>query len=179
MSWKASCRTDWQDVPELWDAVRFQVDQNPEKGQFLLTGSSTPTRKGVLHSGAGRIATLNTGLATANPVFDKIMIDLRISKYQNSSRKRGVVMITIRPVSDLRNKFPEVEQAVLQSNQPVFLTKNGYGTMVLMSIAQYSALAEDVETSLDQADAAAGNTSARLSHEAVFSSARQVINETL
>ncbi|NMW65423.1 ATP-binding protein [Mobiluncus mulieris] len=50
---------EWQDVPELWDAVRFAVDQNPAKGQFILTGSSTPRRKGVLHSGAGRIATLN------------------------------------------------------------------------------------------------------------------------
>lgn len=48
-------------------------------------------------------------------------------------------MMTIRPVSDLRNKFPEIEEAVLQDNEPVFLTKNGYGTMVLMSIEQYSA----------------------------------------
>lgn len=50
---------EWQDVPAIWDAVRFAVDQDPQKGRFLLTGSSTPTRKGVLHSGAGRIATLN------------------------------------------------------------------------------------------------------------------------
>ena len=43
-------------------------------------------------------------------------------------------MINIRPVSDLRNKFPEIEETVIGSNTPVFLTKNGYGTMVLMSI---------------------------------------------
>ena len=47
-------------------------------------------------------------------------------------------MINIRPVSDLRNKFPEIEETVIGSNAPVFLTKNGYGTMVLMSIEQYS-----------------------------------------
>ena len=46
-------------------------------------------------------------------------------------------MINIRPVSDLRNKFPEVEETVITTNSPVFLTKNGYGTMVLMSIEQY------------------------------------------
>ena len=45
-------------------------------------------------------------------------------------------MIAIRPVSDLRNKFPEVEEVVLHSGSPVFLTKNGYGTMVLMSLKQ-------------------------------------------
>lgn len=49
---------EWQEVPPLWDAVRYQVDQSPQKGQFILTGSATPNHKGILHSGAGRIARL-------------------------------------------------------------------------------------------------------------------------
>lgn len=49
---------EWQEVPPLWDAVRFYVDQKGEKGQFILTGSATPNHKGILHSGAGRIARL-------------------------------------------------------------------------------------------------------------------------
>lgn len=47
---------EWQEVPALWDAVRFEVDKTTKKGSFLLTGSATPKRKGVIHSGAGRIA---------------------------------------------------------------------------------------------------------------------------
>ena len=86
-------------------------------------------------------------------------------------------MINIRPVSDLRNKFPEVEETVINSNTPVFLTKNGYGTMVLMSIKQYSTLTDDVERKLDEADAFAANTSTRLSKDEVFDSARSRINE--
>ena len=38
--------------------MRYKVDQNPQKGQFILTGSATPNHKGILHSGAGRIARL-------------------------------------------------------------------------------------------------------------------------
>ena len=49
---------EWQEVPPIWDAVRYQVDQNAQKGQFILTGSATPNHKGILHSGAGRIAKL-------------------------------------------------------------------------------------------------------------------------
>lgn len=49
---------EWQEVPAIWDAVRYAVDQRGKKGQFILTGSSTPNRKGILHSGAGRIAML-------------------------------------------------------------------------------------------------------------------------
>lgn len=47
---------EWQEVAAIWDAVRHRVDRTGEKGQFILTGSSTPVHKGQLHSGAGRIA---------------------------------------------------------------------------------------------------------------------------
>ncbi|MCR5660805.1 MAG: DUF4143 domain-containing protein [bacterium] len=49
---------EWQEVPSIWDAVRYEVDRRGEKAQFILTGSSTPNRKGVMHSGAGRIGKL-------------------------------------------------------------------------------------------------------------------------
>lgn len=86
-------------------------------------------------------------------------------------------MINIRPVSDLRNKFPEIEETVIGSNAPIFLTKNGYGTMVLMSIEQYSALTDDVERKLDEADSFAENSSFRLSKSDVFNKVRNRIDE--
>lgn len=49
---------EWQEVPSIWDAVRFEVDRSPGHGRFLLSGSSTPQFKGVMHSGTGRIATV-------------------------------------------------------------------------------------------------------------------------
>src|SRR5699024_1753248 len=32
---------EWQEVPSIWDAVRYEVDRRGAKGQFILTGSST------------------------------------------------------------------------------------------------------------------------------------------
>lgn len=49
---------EWQEIPSLWDAVRAEVDKVSEKGQFILTGSSTPVQKGIMHSGTGRISLL-------------------------------------------------------------------------------------------------------------------------
>lgn len=49
---------EWQEVDAIWDAVRYTVDQRGEKGQFILTGSSTPTQKDRVHSGVGRIGKL-------------------------------------------------------------------------------------------------------------------------
>ena len=62
-------------------------------------------------------------------------------------------MIQIRPVSDLRNKYPEIENIVANGN-PVYLTKNGYGTMVVLSLEAYESLTENLEMHLDRADKA-------------------------
>lgn len=49
---------EWQEVPSLWDAIRAEVDRRHKKGQIILTGSSTPKTKGIMHSGTGRIVKL-------------------------------------------------------------------------------------------------------------------------
>jgi len=50
---------EWQEAPVLWDAVRFDVDQTGEWGQYILTGSSTPYDDAKpRHTGTGRIARL-------------------------------------------------------------------------------------------------------------------------
>ena len=84
-------------------------------------------------------------------------------------------MIEIRPVSDLRNKFPEIE-AVVKEGKPVYLTKNGYGAMVVMSLEKYASLTEQIEAKLDEADRQAGETEERLSHETVFGNVRRAVD---
>lgn len=86
-------------------------------------------------------------------------------------------MLNIRPVSDLRNKFPEIEDVVLKSGEPVYLTKNGYGSMVLLSLEQYGKLTDEVEWKLDEADKAAAVSDVRYSGEEVFGRVRDRINE--
>lgn len=48
---------EWQEIPELWNRVRHEVDdRGGQPGQFILTGSSTPDDQARRHSGAGRFA---------------------------------------------------------------------------------------------------------------------------
>lgn len=49
---------EWQEAPRLWDAVRFAVDRERDRGLFILTGSATPKEK-PRHSGAGRLSFLD------------------------------------------------------------------------------------------------------------------------
>lgn len=80
-------------------------------------------------------------------------------------------MIEIRPVSDLRNKFGEIEN-VVREGQPVYLTKNGYGAMVVMSLEAYSKLSDPVEHALDEADLQAEMSDERLTHQELFGKLR-------
>ena len=84
-------------------------------------------------------------------------------------------MVQIRPVSDLRNKYSEIESIVTKTKSPVFLTKNGYGSMVVMSLQMYESLTNDLETRLDEADLQAKSTPERFSHDDVFSAVRSRI----
>ena len=52
---------EWQIAPQLWDAIRFEVDHRDESGQFILTGSAVPREADknlIRHSGTGRFAWL-------------------------------------------------------------------------------------------------------------------------
>jgi predicted AAA+ superfamily ATPase len=51
---------EWQEIPQLWDAIRYQADRESAEGQFILTGSATPNPQNrPKHSGAGRFAFLD------------------------------------------------------------------------------------------------------------------------
>lgn len=56
---------EWQEIPAVWDEVRGAIDASGSiPGQYLLTGSSTPHKDEVVHSGTGRIALLDMGPMT-------------------------------------------------------------------------------------------------------------------
>ena len=79
-------------------------------------------------------------------------------------------MPNIRPVSDLRN-YASVLMEV-HEDEPVYLTKNGYGSMVVLSLDAYSRLTDNVEYALDAADRQAKETDVRYTHEEIFSKLR-------
>ena len=76
-------------------------------------------------------------------------------------------MISIHPVSDLRNNYPKIESLVEQG-QPVYLTKNGHGKMVVLNLDLYERLTNDIDLKLLEADKAARLSDVRLGDEEVF-----------
>ena len=85
-------------------------------------------------------------------------------------------MIQIKPVSDLRNNFTEIE-SIVKTGSPVYITKNGYGSMVVMSLKAYENMTNNIEAKLDEADNYAEVSDVRLSHDEVFGKLRNKIRK--
>lgn len=86
-------------------------------------------------------------------------------------------MNTIRPVSDLRNHFAEISKIVHETAQPVFLTKNGYGDMVVMSMEAFENLQFESEVyfKLQAAEKEAELTNTRYSSKDVLKAMKEAI----
>lgn len=86
-------------------------------------------------------------------------------------------MNMIRPVSDLRNNFADISKTVHETAKPVFLTKNGYGDMVVMSIEAFEGLQFESEVyfKLQEAEREAELTNKRYSAKEVLKAMRDAI----
>ena len=84
----------------------------------------------------------------------------------------------IRPVSDLRNNFADVSRTVHETGEPVFLTKNGFGDMVVLSMEAYESLRLDshVYDKLLEGEREAEATGTRFSSKEALASMRAAID---
>lgn len=79
---------EWQEAPQLWDAVRTSVDRLHETGLYILTGSTTVKKENIHHTGTGRISRLkmypmslyesgeSNGLISLSALFDNSDTDI-------------------------------------------------------------------------------------------------------
>ena len=86
-------------------------------------------------------------------------------------------MKTIRPVPDLRNHFADISRTVHETAQPVFLTKNGYGDMVVLSMEAFESMQFDSEVfcQLREAEKEARLTQTRYSSKEVLQAMKEAI----
>ena len=86
-------------------------------------------------------------------------------------------MPIIRPISDLETKLSEIASAVRETDEPVFLTENGYGEIVVMSMQAWEEMnfENEIYQKLVDAQAEARLDSRRLSHDEVFGPLRKKI----
>ena len=87
-------------------------------------------------------------------------------------------MPKIRPISDLRNNFSDISKDVHESGEPVFLTKNGYGDMVVMSIETFERfkIESEIYFKLKEAEIESKENDKRYSHNEIFDELKARVN---
>lgn len=80
-------------------------------------------------------------------------------------------MIQIIPVSDLQNSYNSIEKAILENEQTIYLTKNGYGAIVMMSLENYSKITGETSIVSSESD----NT--KKEHVEIISRPKKVLDE--
>ncbi len=88
-------------------------------------------------------------------------------------------MPIIKPLSDLRNKFNEISEICHKQGEPVFITKNGKGDLVVMSMAHYEQLKSllDLYQKLGLAEIQSLSSEGRVSHDELMQRLRQRLHD--
>lgn len=95
---------EWQNATNLWDEIRYDVDKSGLKGQYILTGSSTPNRDGINHSGAGRFGKIRlrtmslyeSGDSSGDISLKEICLGSQISKSTGEVDLKNLARLIIR-----------------------------------------------------------------------------------
>ena len=100
---------EWQVVPGIWDAVRFDVDLNPGYGKYILTGSTLPPKSSYEHSGTGRIAKIRMrpmSLYESNDSTGRISLGALFNKEKFEPFMAGIELTRLIDIA-IRGGWPE------------------------------------------------------------------------
>ena len=88
-------------------------------------------------------------------------------------------MTIIKPISELRNNFNEISEICHQDGKPVYITKNGIGDLVVMSIAKFEQIEAllDLYDKLDIAETESANCDDKIEHSEVIDKLRKQLHE--
>ena len=134
---------EWQNATNLWDEIRYDVDRTGLKGQYILTGSSTPNREGINHSGAGRFGKIKLRTMSLYESGDSSGdISLKnICDGQEISQMTGEVDLKNLAYLAIRGGFPG--NIGLSSEEAVEKTKSYVSTLIDDDIERLDGITRD------------------------------------
>lgn len=137
---------EWQLAPQLWDAIRFEVDHRGSDGLFMLTGSAVPADMSLVnHSGAGRFGWI-TMRSMSLWESGESSGEVSLSKAFNGGKIEGTNSLTLEHMAFIvcRGGWPK---AVLRKNAHAALTqaKEYYQAIVRSDISRVDMVKRDPE----------------------------------
>lgn len=134
---------EWQKIPDLWDFIRTNIDEQNSRGHYILTGSSKPIEDQGRHTGTGRFVKLkmrpmslyemnySSGSVSLSELFSKDVIEIVESK------------ISIEEIAQLICRGGWPGSLDLNVNQAIKMVENYYETLTSEDIANIDDIKRD------------------------------------
>lgn len=125
---------EWQKIPEIWDFIRADIDETRLIGQYLLTGSSKPSKAQSRHTGTGRIAKLTMYPMSLWESSDSVGSVSLYDLFYSSHAVLGQSKITLDEIAFVicRGGWP---QAVLRPDQALILSQDYFNSLTTEDIS--------------------------------------------
>lgn len=125
---------EWQKIPEIWDFIRTDIDETRLIGQYLLTGSSKPSKAQSRHTGTGRIAKLTMYPMSLWESSDSVGSVSLYDLFYSSHAVLGQSKITLDEIAFVicRGGWP---QAVLRPDQALILSQDYFNSLTTEDIS--------------------------------------------
>ena len=134
---------EWQEVPAIWDAVRFKCDQDKEKGKYILTGSATPVSDKIHHSGAGRICKMKMYTMSLFESGDSTG-DVSLQKlFKNNVENKLVNKVELKRLADLIVRGGWPESIEMSAEEATKITKSYLEAVLEKDIVEIDGIKRD------------------------------------
>ena len=138
---------EWQLIPQIWDAVRFEVDQRNSPGQFILTGSAVPPLTNLIkHSGTGRFARLTMRTMSLQESGDSVAsVSLKWLFEKHQEQPEGVSKIDIERLAFLICRGGWPSSVGCSDDDALSLASDYYDAVVEDDISRFDGVRRNVE----------------------------------
>ncbi len=170
---------EWQEATNLWDEIRMNVDKSGLKGQYILTGSSTPQREGISHSGAGRFGKIHLRTMSLYESGDSTgLISLEsICQNENISKNTGEVSLRQLAYLIIRGGFPG--NIGLNSNEAKTVVSEYINLIIESDLYRLDGINRDKHKMRLLLKSLARNESTTVSNNTIKSDIKEIDNEDI
>lgn len=136
---------EWQEVPEIWDSIRYKCDEDNKKGKYILTGSSVPVSDKIHHSGAGRICKMKMNTMSLYESGESTGEVSLIDLFENKVTNKLVKKTELNTLAELivRGGWPEAIN--LDVNSAMKITKSYIDAVLEKDIVSIDGVNRDKE----------------------------------
>ena len=170
---------EWQEVPSLWDAVRFEVDNMPNKGRFILTGSSTPKNVGIMHSGTGRIDRILMRPMSLYESGDSDGSVSLMSIFNQQSIRTGVHQTSLQNLAYLATRGGWPGAIGMNESQAIDISRSYLKTLVNDDISRVDGIKRDQKKVKSLLKSLARNVSTSVSNQVLIRDMKEFDNDSI